>query len=214
MSQTYSVEVSDQAKAIVRNLKDPSVIIPAVCAVLDQQNELTTGYIQEHMLSGPGKKDLTTLAVQTGLLRRSAHPVKAKNYGGVILSGIGSNVVYAGAHEFGFNGTVNVKAHTRRNSMADTFDFQGQAVNRVTALRAGILSRKQASQAAQDSGKYAFRSRKAKQLATGGTITVKAHSMHMNLPARRCFERGIEARIAEYGPALSAAIIRGWGGRP
>ena len=55
MSQTYSVEVSDRAKAIVRNLRDPSVIVPAVCAVLDQQNELTTGYIQEHMLSGPGK---------------------------------------------------------------------------------------------------------------------------------------------------------------
>jgi hypothetical protein len=214
MSQTYSVEVSAEAQAIVRNLKDPSVIIPAVCAVLDQQNELTTGYIQEHMLSGPGKKDLSTLAVQTGLLRRSAHPVKAKNYGGIILSGIGSNVIYAGSHEKGVDKEVKVKEHQRRNVFADTFDYHGTAVNRVTALRGGILSRKQVSQAAQDSGKYAFRSRKAKQLSTGGTITVKAHSMHMNLPARRCFARGIEARIAEYGPALSAAIIRVWGTKP
>ena len=206
----YSVEVSEEAKAIVHNLQDKAAVAAVVCAVMDQQNELTTGYIQEHMLSGPGKKDLTTLAVQTGLLRRSAHPVKARNYGGVILSGIGSNVIYAGSHEFGVDKEVKVKEHQRRNVFADTFDYHGTAANRITALRGGILSRKQVSQAAQDSGKYAFRKKKAKQLSEGGTVTVRAHTMHMRLPARRCFERGIEARIAGYGPALSEAIIRGW----
>jgi len=196
----------------MRNLRDPAAVNQVVCKVTDQQNQLTLGYILSHNLSGPGKKDLTTLAVISGFLRRSSHATPARNYGGVILSAIGANVKYAAAHEFGFHGTVKVKAHTRRNAHADTFDYQGTAVNRATALRASILHRKQASQGSQDSGKYVFRSRKAKQLSIGGMIAVKARSMHMNLPARRCFQRGIEARLAEYGPALSAAIIRAWSG--
>jgi hypothetical protein len=205
------VTVSPKALAIIRNLQDKAGVMATICRVLDYQNELTTGFIQQNMLSGPGKRDITTLAVVTGLLRRSAHPVKAQNFGGMILSGIGSNVRYAGPHEFGFEGDVNVPEHTRRNSIQDRFDFAGLAVNRFTALRLGILSKKQASQDVQASGKYVFAKKKAKQVVTGGTITVSAYSMHMRITARHCFQRGIEARLSAYGPALTSAIVKQWG---
>jgi hypothetical protein len=211
MPESKSVQISPAAYAVIRNLRDTSGVMATVCRVLDQQNELTTGYIQQNFLSGPGKKDLTTLAVVTGLLRRSAHPVPARIQGGVIFSGLGSNVLYAGAHEFGVDKEITVPAHTMRNSIRDRFDAGGTAVDRFTALRMGILSKKQASKETQASGKYVFARKRAKQVLTAGQIMVKAHQMHMRLPARRCFSRGIEARLETYGTALSAAIVREWG---
>lgn len=37
---------------------------------------------------------------------------------------------------------------------------------------------------------------------------VKAHTMHMRLPARRMFQKGIEDRIDDYGPAILDTILR------
>jgi len=210
-NESKYVQISPRAYEIVRNLRDTAGVMTAVCRVMDQQNELTVGYIQKSFLSGPGKKDPGTLAVVTGLLRRSARPVKARVSGGIIMSGIGSNVRYAAAHEFGIDQEVQVPEHQRRNSIRDRFDMGGTAVDRFTALRAGILSRKQASQAVQDSGKYVFSKKRAKQVLRAGMITVKAHPMHMHLPARRMFQRGIEYRLSLYGDAISAAIVKHWG---
>lgn len=205
------VSISPQALALVRNLKDTSLVGQLVCQRMDYQNELTTAYIQQHFLSGPGRRDLATLGIVTGLLRRSARPVKAVNLGGVVVSGLGSNVRYAAAHEFGVDEVVNVPAHTRRNSAADRFTASGQEVNRTTALRMGVLSKKQASPKAQASGRYVFAGRGAKQSVVGGAVQVRAHTMHMRLAARRCFQRGLEARLPEYGADISAAIVKQWG---
>lgn len=209
MSQ--SIQISPEAYAVVRNLRDTTGVMATICRVMDQQNELTTGYIQQNFLSGPGKKDQGTLAVVTGYLRRSVRPVPARNHGGVIFSGIGSNVVYAAAHEFGVDEEVSVPAHSRRNPHGDRFDVSGVTLARFTALRAGLLTKKQAGRRAVESGKYTFARRGVKQVKQGATITVRAHQMHMRLPARRMFTRGIEARLQTYGTAISTAIINDWG---
>jgi hypothetical protein len=210
------VKISPKAFEIVRRLGNTAGLVQTICRELDYQNELTTGYIQSNFLSGPGKKDISTLAVVTGLLRKSVRPVVARHVGGgVIVSGIGSNVRYAAAHEFGVDKEVEVKEHTRRNPHGDRFSVAGQEVSRFTALRMGLLSQKQAGRHAVESGKHIFvgrGGRGAKKVKEGGVVTVRAHTMHMRLPARRMFERGIEARLETYGRAISAAIVKDWSG--
>lgn len=58
-------------------------------------------------LTGP------VLHVRTGTLRRSINR-KVEQIAGSTSATIGTNVVYAGVHEFGFDGPVEVRAHTRQ----------------------------------------------------------------------------------------------------
>lgn len=72
--------------------------------------EFTRTVVMREFLSGPRSK--TKLDAISGRLRGSiAYSVQRSGKG--IVGRIGSNVKYARFHEFGFNGTVNVKAHTR-----------------------------------------------------------------------------------------------------
>lgn len=56
------------------------------------------------------------LHVRTGTLRRSINRRVEVTDGGVIAT-VGTNVRYAAAHEYGFDGSVTVKAHTRRSAL-------------------------------------------------------------------------------------------------
>ena len=53
------------------------------------------------------------LHVRTGTLRRSINRKVTQGPGGVFAT-VGTNVRYAAVHEYGFDGIVNVRAHTRR----------------------------------------------------------------------------------------------------
>jgi phage gpG-like protein len=53
------------------------------------------------------------LHVRTGTLRRSIYQ-KVEKSGTSVVGIVGTNVKYAAAHEYGFDGTVTVKAHMRR----------------------------------------------------------------------------------------------------
>jgi phage gpG-like protein len=60
-----------------------------------------------------GKLSGNPLAVRTGALRRSIN-MRPQGIGtDTPLATVGTNMVYAAAHEFGFSGTVNVRAHMR-----------------------------------------------------------------------------------------------------
>lgn len=67
------------------------------------------------LVQGAVKDKLTgqVLHVRTGTLRRSINRVVEKVGDGAIAT-IGTNVSYAGVHEFGFDGDVSVKAHVRK----------------------------------------------------------------------------------------------------
>lgn len=55
--------------------------------------------------------------------------------GAVVASSIGSNVAYAGVHEFGFAGVVGVRGHTRRQRSRDVTTGRGR---RAQVLASGI----------------------------------------------------------------------------
>jgi len=52
---------------------------------------------------------------RTGTLRRSINRV-VEDDGRNVIAQVGTNVAYAGAHEFGFDGRVNVREHVRRST--------------------------------------------------------------------------------------------------
>ncbi len=89
----------------------------AIAKEMDRQNQLTVGHITERRMTGKGPFPASEhkMGVRTNAMRRTLRASRAVVRGGVIESAIGSNLSYMGAHEFGFSGSVNVRAHNRRN---------------------------------------------------------------------------------------------------
>ncbi len=223
------VTISQEAQALLGRLADPAAVGAAMCRAMDKQNELTIGYIQRTKLSSRGPM---TLGVVTNRLRSSIRPSQAVFDGVAIRSGIGSNVSYAAAHEFGFADTVTVKAHQRRAPQGDRFlvgqiksglggmdkenytaGVTGQEVSRITALRMGLLTKTQAGKRAAASGKYTFAQKKTSVQTASGVSQVKAHPMKMNVKARHYVFNGIKERINDYGAALSQAVVNFFTGK-
>ena len=148
---------------------------------------MTVGNIIEKRATGTGPFPPAEgkLGVISARYRRSVRPSKATVSGGTIASAIGSNVRYAGAHEFGFKGTVSVPAHRAKNAFLDILEAGGHQVARWES--------------------YGIRGKKKK--IASGFVQVKAHQMRMNMPERAPIRRGIEDRLPLYGPALGKAIV-------
>jgi phage gpG-like protein len=125
------IQITDNAKDVLAKLQEfPKEMSAAIARTLDFQNELTVGYIQEFKLS---KRGPSTLGVITNRLRGSIRKSNAVIRDGNIESAIGSNVVYAGAHEFGFDGTVNVKSFSRANRRGDLHTVTKRGSRKQTA---------------------------------------------------------------------------------
>lgn len=102
-----------------------------------------SGHVKDKKLSGQ------VLKVQTGRLRRSIN-FRVAETGTGIEAKVGTNVEYARVHEFGFSGTVNVKAHMRKGKKAYEVRAHSRKVNlpersflrsTMTDMRAGIDQR-------------------------------------------------------------------------
>jgi phage gpG-like protein len=136
VSEPITVQISGEASALLARVEKLDSILRVAARVIRQQNALTVGHIQEHKLSERGP---TTLGVVTNRLRRSARATRPVIDGEQILSSIGTNVRYAGVHEFGFDGEVSVKAHTRKAAERFMIDNGRRSVTRNVAQRLGLL---------------------------------------------------------------------------
>jgi phage gpG-like protein len=124
-----NLELSPEARELLATLPAAPVrAAQGMARELDLQNELTIGYAQREKLSGSGP---TTLGVRTGLLRRSLRRTDSIVHGALIDGAIGSNVAYAGVHEFGFDGDVTVRSFTRRNRRRDLFSVKKKKLSAV-----------------------------------------------------------------------------------
>lgn len=61
-----------------------------------------------------GKLSDDVLHVRTGTLRRSINYSVRGEGAGTLIGTVGTNVSYARVHEYGFDGTVNVREHLRK----------------------------------------------------------------------------------------------------
>jgi len=195
MSLTLTIKLTPPAEAVAARVEGfPARMMARMVEVLDLQNQETAGHVAVTKLSQRGSM---TLGVVTNRLRPSVRPRPATLSGLTVVSSIGSNVKYAAAHEFGFSGTVTVRAHERRfaNVAGGPTQFQG--------ARKSISMRDAAS----------LRQTKKKKVALDfreGVSHVKQHSMKMDLPARAPIRRGIEERLPSYREAMSAAVLKEW----
>lgn len=169
--------ISGPALAAIDRLGNDPQLGAVVAREMDEQNQLAIGKITTGHLSGPTGE--TSLSVRSNTLRKSVRASKAVILGGLnVASSIGSNVRYAGIHEFGYTGDVQVGAHSR------------------------VLTKKT---------QVIFGKRKKK--LRGASIAVRAHTRHVDVPARAPFGHGIADHAPDYGEAISNAIINYVGGQ-
>lgn len=177
------ITLSPEARGLLARAQAwPVTMMRGIARAHDQQNELTIGQAKLNKLSRRGPK---TLGVVTNRLRSSLTRSAARISGDQVASGIGTNVGYAGVHEFGFTGTVQVKSFTRRVRSRDVAAIgqHGQPL-------------------------------KNKIIASGVT-TVRAHAMRMNLPERSFIRSTLTERTPEYSRAISSEIVAAFhGGAP
>lgn len=113
---------------------------------------------------------------RTGTLRRSINRVIVDTPARIEAQ-VGTNVVYAAIHEYGFDGEVNVREHVRRLYAEGTEKLSG-------ASHGGI------------------RSWKRVQGQMRGETTVKAHSRHVKMPERSY----LRSSLKEMGPQIAEGI--------
>lgn len=112
------------------------------------------------------------LHVRTGTLRRSINRVVTEQ-GLNITATIGTNVRYAAIHEYGFDGSVEVPAHTRK------VRAQGEmALRKVKGRGFGVWEKKEG--------------------AVTGVANVREHSRKMHMPERSF----LRSTLREYSPMI------------
>lgn len=111
MSYAVSLSLAPAGRAIMERLAGAGARVQrSILNVVDRQNEFTIGAITSQRLSRRGPE---TLGVVTNRLRSSIRASKSLISGDTIRATIGSNVAYAGVHEFGIDANVTVRAHSR-----------------------------------------------------------------------------------------------------
>jgi phage gpG-like protein len=142
MSYTIEMAVSSQARLAIDRLKDSPGALRAIARRMDFENNLTIEQIRRFHLSGPTTD--SSLSVRTSRLRgsiRSTQPIVTADG---VESSIGSNLIYAGVHEFGFEGEVQVRPHNRTSRKFQKFKFGGKTINRKIRgadIRVGTFKR-------------------------------------------------------------------------
>ena len=129
MSERYDIQISGDALAAIPRLKDQLGLGRAIARTLDYQNQLTVSVIQAKYMSFPrqGPSTLEGLRVISNRLRGSIRASSALVTAQGVVSAIGSNVVYAAIHEFGYDGPEQVSAHVRHRYSMQSFKFGGRA---------------------------------------------------------------------------------------
>ena len=189
-----NIGIDSNAEQACRQLGEfPPPMLRAIAHAMDAENELTKGWIEFQHLTAPGAT--APLPASEHRLRTVSHRLKesmrksdAVIQGQAVESTIGSNVIYAAPHEFGFDGIVTVAAHQRRLP--------------IGAGKAGVV---------MDAAGHIKRDRWGKPLKKEARFgQVCEFKRHMRLPARAPITTGIQERAANYSRSISSAIVEAW----
>ena len=183
MSIEFSIPISDSALAAMGRL-DPARVTAAIASAMDKENQYTIAHLSRARLSGKGPFPVEEhrLGVRTGHLRGSMRASKSVISGDTVSSSIGTNVVYAGVHEFGA-----VIHHPPRAGK----------VRLRTDARGNLLRR-------GPGGRLATFAKSSHKRAVERSFTTSGHDVEF--PARAPIRHGIEDRREAYGAAISAGI--------
>ena len=179
------IQLTPEAVAVVQSFHTlPARMLDKMRGAMDQANELVIGRMSVSRFTGRGPFPVSEhrLGVRTNRLRSSIRRNDAQIVGQSVQGAIGSNVTYAGVHEFGStaSGIATVRPFTRRKAVKEYRVPLGGSRGRLVKVTAG-----------------------------DGTVTVRAHSRRWkhNIPARAPFRTGIEENAGIYTDLLSKAVI-------
>jgi phage gpG-like protein len=235
MSLAISIQLTPESQAVIRGFQTlPARMMRAIARAMDKQNVFVAHHINTVRMTGRGPYPVSEhrLGAIHNRLRASVDAWvdehKAEINGNTVTTSIGSNVSYAAAHEFGFDGMVAQGRNAQRHgTSADVYKLGGKEVTRAEAFRRGWLLTKANWRAAHDrvdkrlaSGEFTARqareyhrslsakeSRQRGHRIAVGFSTVRAHERHMRIPERAPIRYGIMDVLDDYGLAISEAIL-------
>ena len=184
MSVAISIQLSPAAQKITANLqKLPAQAALVIAGAMDEANQFALANIVEKHLTGKGPFPVeeNRLGERSHMLRNSARTAPAVVDGDKVISAIGSNVKYAGLHEFGGRITIparKVKVRLRTNADGSLMRQLGQLA---------IFAKKS--------------HKRAKEIET------QTEAYDVTMPARAPFRTGITEMAPRYSKSISAAII-------
>jgi hypothetical protein len=113
---TITITLPPESQAMIEHFKQMPLELPrAIKRGMDRALPIVAGRIVERRLSGKGPFPPIQhqLGEVTGRLRRSVRAEPAVISGDTVTGAIGSNVVYASVHEFGWSGYPSFKSGVR-----------------------------------------------------------------------------------------------------
>jgi len=181
MSDTIQFTIPRAATDLIARCRDRAGLLQALRVTMDNQNQLTIGHINKVRMTGTGPfaPALHKLGVRSGQLRRSVRASQAVVVGEGIASTIGSNVKYAGIHEFG--GRIQRRGRQGRVNLID-----GRFASDAAVLKA--IKRKR--------NKPEVR-----------RVLYGARAYTINMPKRAPIFHGIQDRAGKYSAALGRTAI-------
>ena len=190
MTAQFKINLTPEAEALVANLQAmPANALMAIARAMDQENLITESHIRETRLTGQGPFPVEQhrLGRRTGRLRESLASSPAVISGNQVVSGIGSNVVYAAVHEFG----TTIHRKEREQKIRLRTDARGNLMRQLGHSNLAVFAR--------SSSGYAHNRFKE------STVKVGAHDVVM--PERAPVRTGIQECLPNYNRSLSAALI-------
>ncbi len=199
---SVAIAFDERSQELVRALRGlPQEMIEAVARGMYKGLALALGKITRSRFTGKGPFPVPQgrLGVRSNRLRSSlrwnvtgqpgqAGGERSRIEGNTVTGSMGSNVEYAGVHEYGFTGEVQVRSFRRQVSPTQ-FVKKGLGVLKGT----------------KKLGKEAFK-------AALGMESVRAHRRRMNVPARAPLGSGLREHggiiTQQIGAALRAAWIK------
>jgi phage gpG-like protein len=183
-----SITVEMRAEALLARLLGTSDrLMSTLRIVVNRLSIEVQSAVKEDKLTGQA------LHVRTGTLRRSINRVVNEGPSGVLAT-VGTNVKYAAVHEYGFNGDVTVRAHTRKIRAASDLAYR-------KLKSGGTAEQSDASFASMSGGTRAVTSPRP------SVSNVREHTRHMRMPERSF----LRSTLREKGPAireqLRAAVL-------
>lgn len=186
-----TISLDDNVSAKLRAF--PAAMLQAVARTLDRENEATVGVITTKRLRFPktGPSTLEGLRWQTGHLNRSLRKAAAVVQSDQVISSIGSNVAYAGVHEYG--GTFS--RTSKPGSVRLRTDAQGNLLRQGASGRLAIFARRS--------------HKRFREVRFAG-----GHSYTVTYPARAYIRRTLTERTPAYKTALERAVLDAWNQQP
>ena len=206
MSDRLTIGFDERSQETIRYMQTmPQEMLTAIARGMDKGLALALGKITRERFTGKGPFPVgdRKLGVRSNRLRSSlrwnvtglpgqAGGEPSRIDGNTISGSMGSNVEYAGVHEYGFSGEVQVRSFRR-----------GVSPTQFVKAGLGVLK------GTRKLGKEAFK-------AALGMEQVRAHRRRMNVPERAPLRTGLADHGGTITAQIGAALQRAWvakGGR-